>query len=136
VTLTRREAIAAKALQGLLAGEVLVPDEMSEDEAATFVARAALRLADSLIAELDKSPRAPPSHGKELAGDPAAPGSTDEGSSVSGSRDATPPASEPPGPGKFTICESCVGVGQRQAPPDWTWRVCDTCSGSGKTRAA
>jgi hypothetical protein len=129
VTLTRRDTIAAMALQALLVKTYgLLPHDEVVQEAATY--------ADALLEELDKSPRAPPSHGKELAGDPAAPGSTDEGSSVSGSKDATPPASEPPRPGKLSQCEPCGGRGQSRHPVTFTWAVCATCSGSGKTRAA
>jgi hypothetical protein len=129
VTLTRREAIAAAALQGMLSNGAGI---------GTFAdfAKDSVAHADALIAELDKSPRAPPSEGKELAGDPAAPGSTDEGSSVSGSKDATPPASEPPGPGKLSECRACGGRGQSRHPITFTWAVCATCCGSGKTRAA
>lgn len=68
---------AAAALQGLLAGEVLVPDEMSEDEAAAFVARAALRLADATLAELSKTP--PPARTKETPRPPTDPGESEAG---------------------------------------------------------
>lgn len=150
MSLNRREMIAAMAMQGILAHP-----RMGDTLLGVDVAVAAVNLADALIAELDhagreeagrlkwgpkrdEDTRTPPSQRKELAGDPAAPGSIDVGSSASGSKDGTPLPSDSslsPGPGKLSECGSCGGRGQRQVPPDWTWRVCDRCCGSGKAAA-